>query len=249
MPEGTNELKQVLIRGDAVSAYRKERKTRKRKTHAQEGGFDEPSATGEIPLRSSNISNVRKMIGTMSGGSGGSSGSSGSASQRGGAEGPTVGSGPLMVLQPPAPPKPPALIGGAARAAAGGAAGAGAGGPAGAQEIQTKPKPKLVLAPSKKKSMKKLHLAPHTVNSSGKKHNYSNTRKIRFNLTDMKKRLKNAEQIIKESRELKIDEVKKILKDVKLLNSKSPEKPMTSEYEKILRNTYENYLLLRNCAL
>jgi hypothetical protein len=236
MPE---ELKQVLIRGDAVSAYRKERKTRKRKT--QEGGFDEPSATGEIPLRSSNISNVRKMIGTMSGGSSGSSGStssSGSASQRGGAEGPTVGSGPLMVLQPPAPPKPPALIGGAARAAAG------------AQEIQTKPKPKLVLAPSsKKKSMKKLHLAPHTVNSSGKKHNYSNTRKIRFNLTDMKKRLKNAEQIIKESRELKIDEVKKILKDVKLLNSKSPEKTMTSEYEKILRNTYENYLLLRNCAL
>jgi len=249
MPEGTNELKQVLIRGDAVSAYRKERKTRKRKTYAQEGGFDEPSASGEIPLRSSNISNVRKMIGTMSGGSGGSSGSSGSsasASQRGGAEGPTVGSGPLMVLQPPAPPKPPALIGGAARAAAGGASGAAAG----AQEIQTKPKPKLVLAPSsKKKSMKKLHLAPHTVNSSGKKHNYSNTRKIRFNLTDMKKRLKNAEQIIKESRELKIDEVKKILKDVKLLNSKSPEKTMTSEYEKILRNTYENYLLLRNCAL
>ena len=243
----SGELKQVLIRGDAVSAYRKERKTRKRKT--QEGGFDEPSASGEIPLRSSNISNVRKMIGTMSGGSGGSSAStssSGSASQRGGAEGPTVGSGPLMVLQPPAPPKPPALIGGAAGAAAGGASGASAG----AQEIQTKPKPKLVLAPSsKKKSMKKLHLAPHTVNSSGKKHNYSNTRKIRFNLTDMKKRLKNAEQIIKESRELKIDEVKKILKDVKLLNSKSPEKPMTSEYEKILRNTYENYLLLRNCAL
>lgn len=225
-----NELKQVLIRGDAVSAYRKERKTRKRKAEpqAQEGGFDEPSASGAIPLRSSNIANVRKMMGTMSGGS------SGSSSQRGGA-GPTVGSGPLMALQPLTPPKPPTLIGGAA----------GAG-----QEIQSKPKPKLVLAPSsKKKSMKKLHLAPHTVNSSGKKQNYSNTRKIRFNLTDMKKRLKNAEQIIKESRELKIEEIKKILKEVKLLNTKSPEKTMTSEYEKILRNMYENYLLLRNCAL
>lgn len=224
-----NELKQVLIRGDAVSAYRKERKTRKRKAEAQEGGFDEPSASGAIPLRSSNIANVRKMVGTMSGGS---------SSQSGGA-GPTVGSGPLMALQPLTPPKPPALIGGAAGAAAGAV-----------QEIQSKPKPKLVLAPSsKKKSMKKLHLAPHTVNSSGKKQNYSNTRKIRFNLTDMKKRLKNAEQIIKESRELKIEEIKKILKEVKLLNTKSPEKTMTSEYEKILRNMYENYLLLRNCAL
>lgn len=230
-----NELKQVLIRGDAVSAYRKERKTRKRKAEpqAQEGGFDEPSASGAIPLRSSNIANVRKMMGTMSGGS------SASSSQRGGA-GPTVGSGPLMALQPLTPPKPPTLIGGASAGA-----GAGAG-----QEIQTKPKPKLVLAPSsKKKSMKKLHLAPHTVNSSGKKQNYSNTRKIRFNLTDMKKRLKNAEQIIKESRELKIEEIKKILKEVKLLNTKSPEKTMTSDYEKILRNMYENYLLLRNCAL
>ena len=232
-----NELKQVLIRGDAVSAYRKERKTRKRRAEAQEGGFDEPSASGAIPLRSSNIANVRKMMGTMSGGSSGSGGSCGSSSQSGGA-GPTVGSGPLMALQPLTPPKPPALIGGAG------------GGATADQEIQSKPKPKLVLAPSsKKKSMKKLHLAPHTVNSSGKKQNYSNTRKIRFNLTDMKKRLKNAEQIIKESRELKIDEIKKILKEVKLLNTKSPEKTMTSEYEKILRNMYENYLLLRNCAL
>ena len=47
----------------------------------------------------------------------------------------------------------------------------------------------------------------------------------------------------------KIEEIKKILKEVKLLNTKSPEKTMTSEYEKILRNMYENYLLLRNCAL
>ena len=104
-------------------------------------------------------------------------------------------------------------------------------------------KPKLIL---EKKSMKKLHLAPATV--SGKR-SVAKTRKIRVNLSGMKKRLTRAKQIHGDSRQKDIAEIKKTLHDAKLLKPRSSDKPDTPEYDLLLRKTYENYMLLRNRAL
>ena len=106
------------------------------------------------------------------------------------------------------------------------------------------PKPKLIL--EKKKSMKKLHLAPASV--SGKR-SAPKTRKIRMNLSGMKKRLTRAKEIQGDSRKKDISEIKKILQEAKLLKPRTSEKPDSSEYDLLLRNTYENYMLLRNRAL
>jgi hypothetical protein len=106
------------------------------------------------------------------------------------------------------------------------------------------PKPKLIL--EKKKSMKKLHLAPASV--SGKR-SAPKTRKIRMNLSGMKKRLTRAKEIHGDSRKKDILEIKKILQEAKLLKPRTSEKPDSSEYDLLLRNTYENYMLLRNRAL
>jgi hypothetical protein len=198
------EVRQVQIRGDAAAAYTKERKTRKRK---QDGGFDVPSPSGEIPFTGANMSRVTGLISKMSGGA--------------------APPAPPSAPPPPAPqaPAPPATS---------------------AVPPQTggKAKPKLIL--EKKKSMKKLHLAPASV--SGKR-SAPKTRKIRMNLSGMKKRLTRAKEIHGDSRKKDISEIKKILQEAKLLKPRSSEKPDSSEYDLLLRNTYENYMLLRNRAL
>jgi hypothetical protein len=106
-------------------------------------------------------------------------------------------------------------------------------------------KKKLILEP-KKKSMKKLHLAPSSVSGSKNK---SQTRKIRVNLTGMKKRLTRAKSIHADSRNKDIAEIKKTLHEAKLLKPKTSDKPDSPEYDLLLRKTYENYMLLRNRAL
>jgi hypothetical protein len=106
-------------------------------------------------------------------------------------------------------------------------------------------KKKLILEP-KKKSMKKLHLAPSSVSGSKIK---SKTRKIRVNLTGMKKRLTRAKSIHADSRNKDIAEIKKTLHEAKLLKPKTSDKPDSPEYDLLLRKTYENYMLLRNRAL
>jgi hypothetical protein len=106
-------------------------------------------------------------------------------------------------------------------------------------------KPKLILAP-KKKSMKKLHLAPSSVSGTKLR---SKTRKIRVNLTGMKKRLTRAKNIHSDSRNKDIAEIKKTLHEAKLLKPKTSDKPDSPEYDLLLRKTYENYMLLRNRAL
>ena len=114
---------------------------------------------------------------------------------------------------------------------------------------QTGGKPKLILEP-KKKSMKKLHLAPASV-SGGHTHkrSISKTRKIRVNLYGMKKRLTRAKEIHKDSRHKDIEHIKKTLIDAKLIKPRDQSKPESTEYDMMLRKTYENYMLLRNRAL
>jgi hypothetical protein len=191
-----NETKQIQIRGGAIAHFTKDRKTRKRRTQEQHGGYDVPSPAGAIPFTGANLGRVQKLVSNMSGGA-------------------TLG----VPVQVPAQVLPlPKQAGG---------------------------KPKLILEP-KKKSMKKLHLAPASV--SGRR-SLAKTRKIRVNLYGMKKRLTRAKEIHKDSRHKDIEHIKKTLIDAKLIKPRDQSKPESTEYDMMLRKTYENYMLLRNRAL
>jgi hypothetical protein len=191
-----NETKQIQIRGGAIADFTKDRKTRKRRTQEQHGGYDVPSPAGAIPFTGANLGRVQKLVSNMSGGA-------------------TLG----------APVQVPAQVLPLPKQAGG--------------------KPKLILEP-KKKSMKKLHLAPASV--SGKR-SVAKTRKIRVNLYGMKKRLTRAKEIHKDSRHKDIDHIKKTLIDAKLIKPRDQSKPESTDYDMMLRKTYENYMLLRNRAL
>jgi len=210
-----SEIRNIAIRGDAVAAYTKERKTRKRRE--QHGGYDVPSPAGAIALTPANLGRVTNFVRKMSGGSAPAP-----------APAPTQASAPSLPTLPPIsglpkldPPAPQA----------------------GGSVV----KPKLILEP-KKKSMKKLHLAPASVSSGGKR-SVSKTRKIRVNLHGMKKRLTRAKEIHKDSRHKDIAHIKKTLIDAKLIKPRDQGKPESTEYDMMLRKTYENYMLLRNKAL
>jgi hypothetical protein len=215
------DIKIFNIKGAAAEAYTKERKTRKRK---QSGGYDVPSPGGEILPTPANLSRVRNMVGMMKGGASASASAAGAAGA----------APPPPPLTPPTAPAPNAaqaevaIAGQKPMIQAGGAS-----------------KKKLILEP-KKKSMKKLHLAPSTVSGSKIK---SKTRKIRVNLTGMKKRLTRAKNIHSDSRNKDIAEIKKTLHEARLLKPKTSTKPDSPEYDLLLRKTYENYMLLRNRAL
>jgi len=191
-------------------------KTGKTRKRKQSGGFDVPSV-GEIVPTAANLSRVRNMVSQMKGGA---------------------------APPPPQPLAPPTLPTPTPPSAADQQKGQEA--IAGQKPMQTGgAKKKLILEP-KKKSMKKLHLAPSSVSGSKIK---SKTRKIRVNLTGMKKRLTRAKSIHADSRNKDIAEIKKTLHEAKLLKPKTSDKPDSPEYDLLLRKTYENYMLLRNRAL
>jgi len=218
------EVRQIAIKGDAAAAYTHERKTRKRK---QTGGYDVPSPGGELLQTAANFGRVRGMMNQMKGGAA-----------------PSVGAEALPRPPPLTPPSSPSPSQQQAEIAI-----AGQKAPIltqnGGAFSETKQKKKLILEP-KKKSMKKLHLAPSTVSGSKIK---SKTRKIRVNLTGMKKRLTRAKSIHSDSRNKDIAEIKKTLQEARLLKPKTSDKPDSPEYDLLLRKTYENYMLLRNRAL
>jgi hypothetical protein len=203
-----NDTKNILIRGGAITDFTKERKTRKRRSQEQHGGYDVPSPTGAIPFTEANLGRVQKLVSKMIGGS-----APAVAPPVAPPVAPSAAPGPAML----APPKLPQVGG----------------------------KPKLILEP-KKKSMKKLHLAPASV--SGRR-SVAKTRKIRVNLHGMKRRLTRAKEIHKDSRHKDIDHIKKTLIDAKLIKARAEGKPESTDYDMMLRKTYENYMLLRNRAL
>ena len=221
-----SEIRQVAIRGDAVAAYTNERKTRKRRT--QDGGYDVPSPAGKIELTRANMTRVANFAQKMSGGSAPTAMLGGSA--------PTAMLGSTLPA-PPAPAQAPAAAPPTINL------------PKAPQVGGATVKAKLILEP-KKKSMKKLHLAPASVGPGNHgKRSLSKTRKIRVNLHGMKKRLTRAKEIHKDSRHKDIEHIKKTLIDAKLIKPRDKAKPESTEYDMMLRKTYENYMLLRNKAL
>jgi hypothetical protein len=95
---------------------------------------------------------------------------------------------------------------------------------------------KLILTGKKQKS--KLLLAP----PSGHK----KSRKIRVQLTGMKKRITRAKTIHKESKEKSIEEIRKLLEEAKLIKPATSGKKVPDD---MLRNIYRDYMLLRGRAL
>jgi hypothetical protein len=103
----------------------------------------------------------------------------------------------------------------------------------------------LVLAP-KKKPTGRLLLAPPKGKSAGSSGHRASTRKIKVNLTNMKKRIHTAKLIHKDSKDKSIDEIRGLLESAKLIK---PAKEGKKVPEDILRNIYKDYLILRNKAL
>ena len=101
---------------------------------------------------------------------------------------------------------------------------------------------KLTLVPAKKKSRGRVILAPPASHKSKNRE----TRKIRVQLSSLKKRLTKAKAIHKDSREKSIAEVRKLLEEAKLIK---PPKEGKAVPDSVLRDIYKDYLLLRNRAL
>ena len=99
---------------------------------------------------------------------------------------------------------------------------------------------KIVLEP-KKKAKSGVVLAPPTKN----RHRKDKTRKIRVQLSNMKKRITTAKVIHKDSKDKSIEEIRKLLENAKLVKPSNGKKVP----EDILRNIYKDYLILRNKAL
>jgi hypothetical protein len=106
-------------------------------------------------------------------------------------------------------------------------------------------KKKLVLAPSRKVKGK-VHLASPSPSPSPASRRSKGTRKIRVQLSCMKKRLHRAKTIKSESRQKPIAEVRRILEEAKLVKPRADGKEVP---ESVLRDIYVDYMHLRNRVL
>ena len=99
-----------------------------------------------------------------------------------------------------------------------------------------------LVAPKKKATRHGIVLAPPR--ESKKKHIRGHTRKIRVQLSNMKRRMQTAKLIHKQSSEKPIEEIRTLLENSKLIRSGKSSVP-----ESLLRNMYRDYLVLRSKAL
>jgi hypothetical protein len=216
-----SEIRNVTIKGDAASAFMGARKTRK-----QAGGFN--SAPGPaISLGPTNIASAKKLSGASN------------AFHTGGAlltGGPVAAITGNQVTAVPLPALPLDKVSPSASASASASA---------SSPLQNggAKKKALVLAPSKT-AKSKVHLAP--VSSPASRRSSKGTRKIRVQLSCMKKRLTRAKTIKSESRQKPIAEVRRILEEAKLIKPKADGKEVP---ESVLRDIYSDYMLLRNRVL
>ena len=103
-----------------------------------------------------------------------------------------------------------------------------------------KAKPKLVLDPSKKKTTQ---LIPSKGTKSKSTATRKNGKKIRVSLSGLGKRMTRHKSIQKEAKQVKIDDIKKVLVEAKLV------KADTKAPESMLRQMYADYQTLKNKAL
>ncbi len=214
---------------------RNARKTRKQQRDEQEGGFDAPPGP-QINVKQVNLKSLTTAANPLP---------PSSAIKLGGGDTPVAtpvavaaapikakveekkqegGNGAPLVTTPghmpnPPPVTPPQLSKG--------------GGSTGKVEL---------VAPKKKATRHGIVLAPPR--ESKKKHIRGHTRKIRVQLSNMKRRMQTAKLIHKQSSEKPIEEIRTLLENSKLIRSGKSSVP-----ESLLRNMYRDYLVLRSKAL
>lgn len=236
-------IKTIQLKGDAAEAYKSlkngTRKRRGRKPRVQEGGFDDIPGP-RIDMRQidtnhatqlSRAANITKVGGAVTA-------PKDQKDQKGGAVQPPANivttAGHAIVNKPVETPAIKAAV-----------------------EAGTLPTPnpvlpsgqqqggKLVLAPKKKKTGAILLAPPSHRKLTGTRSTRS-SKKIRVQLSNMKKRITTAKVIHKESKEKSIDEIRRLLEEAKLVKPASSGKKVPDD---ILRNIYRDYLILRNKAL
>lgn len=221
------ETKKIAIKGGAIDDYTKQKGIKKRTTRKQAGGFDKPPDGTEISVSSTNMKAINRITNVIKSGGGAETlpGSNPNPQPEKNMELPALKAAAEAGTIPPSNPATTP--------------------PSNTTTINT-PAPltggKLVLAP-KKKTKSKVILAPPT---HDKKLKRGHTRKIRLQLSNMKKRFSTAKVIHKDSKEKSIEDIRKLLEEAKLIK---PAKEGKKVPEEILRSIYKDYLLLRNKAL
>jgi len=221
-----SEVRNVTIKGDAATAFMG-RKTRKQ---AQAGGFN--SAPGpSLSLGPSNIASAKKLS------------SASNAFHTGGAL--ALSPAPVTDLVNKVTPVPLPPLPVADRVSPSSSSASASQHPP-QHPQQGGAKKKLVLAPSRK-AKGKVHLAsPSPASGAQASRRSKGTRKIRVQLSCMKKRLHRAKTIKSESRQKPIAEVRRILEEAKLVKPRADGKQVP---ESVLRDIYSDYMLLRNRVL
>jgi hypothetical protein len=224
-----SETRKISIKGGAVDDYNHSKGLKKRSTRKQKGGYDQPPGTEIQP----NMGAARRFTNVIKSG-GGEEAKPIIASTLPGSnpnpqplenikQMPALNEANKQGTIPPTVNPPPPVN------------------PTSVTENQKGGK--LVLAP-KKKVKGKVVLAPPSHES--KKGKRGQTRKIRIQLSNMKKRFSTAKVIHKDSKEKSIGDIRKLLEEAKLVKPIKEGKKVPDE---ILRSIYKDYLLLRNKAL
>lgn len=218
-----SEVRNVTIKGDAAAAFMG------RKTRKQAGGYN--SVPG--PSIAANLGNAKRLS------------SASNAFHTGGAMPAPVAAITGNQVTPVSLPALP-VVDKVSPSIPSGAASS----PSSASQ-QGGAKKKLVLAPSRK-TKGKVHLASpsspvsYASQASNASRRSKGTRKIRVQLSCMKKRLHRAKTIKSESRQKPIAEVRRILEEAKLVKPRADGKGAP---ESVLRDIYSDYMLLRNRVL
>lgn len=230
MPDG--EIRQIQIRGDAVAAYTKERKTRRTSRRAlQKGGDDVPGPSMSGAANYARAATISKQL------------------QQGG--------GPLSAATPPvAVAATPAIAAAEAMKTLPLLADATgrqvptvpmmSGGEAPMQKSTMTTQAggaKLVLAPAKTKGTTRKALLLTPPGKRATKAPSKGTRKIRMQLSGLKKRLTRSRDISKESRDKPVAVIRQELVTAKLI------RPTSTVPEPVMRDIWRDYQTLRGRAL
>jgi hypothetical protein len=239
MPDG--EVRQIQIRGDAVAAYTKEKKTRRTTRRAGSQHGDLQTGGDEVPGRSlTGAANYQRAANITKQLQQGGSPLSATTPPPTVAATPAVAAAAAMRTLPLLPgagqvPTVPVTSGAEApmqkttlESQAGGSA---------------KPAAKLVLTPAKSKGTTRKALLLTPPGKRATKAPTKGTRKIRMQLAGLKKRLTRSRDISKESRDKPVEVVRQELVTAKLI------RPTSTVPEPVMRDIWRDYQTLRGRAL
>lgn len=236
-------MKTIKLIGDAAKDYQslkggtRKRRTRRSKVNLQDGGYDEPDPSTKIDMRSLNINSARRLANA----------SNPTLTKVGGGQ--QINPSPIATFTPGHMPQALQKMDTPALKAANEAgtlppqltAKQGGGKPS------PPTVPSVVLAPKKKKHAG-IVLAPPSASKKATTGTRSAraSKRIRVQLSNMKKRITTAKIIHKDSKEKSIEEIRSLLEEAKLVKPASSGKTVPEE---MLRSIYRDYLILRSKAL